>query len=100
MTALTWEIVDAIAADLGASAATRRKWRQTNRQVPNNWRIRIAEVLKARGDSVDFSAFDDLPPRPGKLALHSDSQCPAAAATSPGKRTLNSPSLERKQNNG
>lgn len=67
---LTWETVDAIAAELGASTANRRKWRQTGRQVPDAWRIRISKVLQDRGTPVDFSAFDDLPPRPGKLSSH------------------------------
>lgn len=100
MISLTWEIVDAIAAELGATAATRRKWRQTGRQVPTSWRIRIVEALKARGERVEFTAFDDLPPRPGKLCVHGGSECPAAAAPAPGKRKANSLTPERNQNNG
>lgn len=100
MASLTWEIVDEIAAALGASAGQRRKWRQTGRQVPNSWRIRIAEKLKADGRPIDFSAFDDLPPRPGKLCVHGRDECPLAAAPAPGKRATPSRPLERKQNNG
>lgn len=99
MSRLTWEIVDTIAADLGASPQTRRKWRQTNRQVPTSWRIRIAEVLKGRGEPIDFSAFDDLPPRPGKLSVHSGDICAAAAVPTPGKRNAISRTLERNKNN-
>lgn len=67
---LTWEIADAVAIQLGATAVQRRKWRQIGRQVPDTWRIRIVEWLAARGVTVDFKAFDDLPPRPGKLEVH------------------------------
>jgi len=67
---LTWEMVDEAAAALGATAVQRRKWRQIGRQVPDTWRIRVAEDLKARtGVEVAFSEFDDLPPRPGRLAI-------------------------------
>lgn len=100
MSSLTWETVDEIAAELGASAGQRRKWRQTGRQVPNSWRIRIAEKMKANGEPIEFSAFDDLPPRPGKLSVHGRDECPAAAAPAPGKRATGSRTLERKQNNG
>ncbi|MDK8187747.1 MULTISPECIES: hypothetical protein [Sphingomonas] len=99
MSTLTWEIVDKIAAGLGASAGQRRKWRQTGRQVPNSWRIRIAEAIKGRGEPIDFSAFDDLPPRPGKLSVHSGDICAAAAVPTPGKRNANSRTLERNKNN-
>lgn len=99
MTSLTWELVDAIAADLGATPANRRKWRQTGRQVPTSWRIRIAEALKARGTAVEFSAFDDLPPRPGKLCVHGTDECPAAAMPAPGKSSRHSRALERNKNN-
>lgn len=68
MADLTWEIVDAAASALGASAAQRRKWRQIGRQVPDSWRIRIAKKLGEDGVSVDFAQFDDLPPRPGRIA--------------------------------
>ena len=68
--ALTWELADAVAIQLGATAVQRRKWRQIGRQVPDTWRIRIVEWLAARGATVDFKAFDDLPPRPGKLEVH------------------------------
>lgn len=100
MTALTWETVDAIAVELGATAAQRRKWRQTGRQVPNGWRIRIAEKMRASGQPVAFEAFDDLPPRPGKLCVHNGDTCPPAAAPAPGKRNSHSRTTERKQNNG
>lgn len=100
MSSLTWEAVDEIAAELGASAGQRRKWRQTGRQVPNSWRIRIAEKMKAKGEPIEFSAFDDLPPRPGKLSVHNGDTCPPAAAPAPGKRKSHSRTTERKQNNG
>lgn len=97
---LTWETVDAIAADLGASAANRRKWRQTGRQVPDAWRIRIVDALKARGVVVEFSAFDDLPPRPGKLSSHADGNIGGAPTPAPGKRRNGSPRAERSGTNG
>ena len=65
---LTWETVDTAAAALGASAAQRRKWRQIGRQVPDTWRIRISDHLKADGTIVEFAQFDELPPRPGRIA--------------------------------
>lgn len=68
MRALTWEVVDTAAAALGASEAQRRKWRQIGRQVPDTWRIRIADHLKAGGVPVEFAQFDELPPRPGRIA--------------------------------
>ncbi len=67
MASLTWEIVDAAAAALGATPAQRRKWRQTGRAVPPAWRIRIADKLRDDGAPVEHAAFDDLPPRPGRL---------------------------------
>lgn len=100
MTVLTWEIVDAIAAELGATDANRRKWRQTGRQVPDAWRIRIVNALKARGAVVEFSAFDDLPPRPGKLSSHADANIGGAPAPAPGKRRNGSPRAERSGTNG
>lgn len=68
MPKLTWEIVDTAAAALGASEAQRRKWRQIGRQVPDTWRIRISDHLKAGGTIVEFAQFDELPPRPGRIA--------------------------------
>jgi len=65
---LTWETVDTAAAALGASEAQRRKWRQIGRQVPDTWRIRISDHLKAGGTIVEFAQFDELPPRPGRIA--------------------------------
>ena len=70
--ALTWERVDAIATELGATAAQRRKWRQIGRQVPDAWRIRIADHLKKAGEDVAFADFDGLPPRPGRLCVHQE----------------------------
>ncbi len=67
MAALSWELVDATAATLGATAAQRRKWRQIGRQVPDAWRIRIVNQLKVEGREIAFEAFDELPPRPGRL---------------------------------
>jgi hypothetical protein len=68
---LTWELVDKTAAALDASAAQRRKWRQIGRQVPDAWRIRIVDALKADGITVDFKQFDELTPRPGRIATSS-----------------------------
>lgn len=68
MPTLTWEIVDTAAAALKATAVQRRKWRQTGRQVPDAWRIRIVEHLAKDGVEVAFSDFDELTPRPGRIA--------------------------------
>lgn len=65
---LTWQTVDTAAADLGAKAPTRLKWRQRKRGVPPIWRIRIAEHLKAQGVHIELSAFDELPATPGRIA--------------------------------
>lgn len=66
-TPLTWELVDSTAKTLGATAVQRRKWRQTGRQVPPAWRIRITDALREAGTPIETAAFDDLPPRPGRL---------------------------------
>lgn len=66
--ALTWETVDRAAAAIGATAAQRRKWRQTGRQVPDTWRIRIVEHLRGEGVEVGFDQFDELTPRPGRIS--------------------------------
>lgn len=65
---LTWQIVDATAADLGAEASARLKWRQRGRGVPAIWRIKISERLKADGVHIELSAFDALPETPGRIA--------------------------------
>lgn len=67
MAALTWEVVDAAAEQLGASDAQRRKWRQRGREVPAAWRIRIAEHLTNGGTPAQPADFDSLAPRPGRL---------------------------------
>lgn len=92
---LTWEMVDTAAARLGATEAQRRKWRQTGRQVPDSWRIRIVKDLADHGQSVEFDAFDDLPPRPGRLSVHDDTDTGSNAAPAPGKSRKNSPRPER-----
>lgn len=58
---LTWELVDAVAADLGAKDEARRKWR--DRGIPADWRIKIAQQLEIGGRAFtasDFDAFDAL----------------------------------------
>jgi hypothetical protein len=65
---LTWNVVDEIAAGLGASEVARRKWRQGGRGVPAAWRIRITEALVASGREIALSDFDRLQPNPGRLA--------------------------------
>lgn len=100
MTTLTWETVEAVATDLGATRAQRRKWRQIGREVPPAWRIRIAGELAARGVLVELSAFDDLPPRPGKLSSHADADIGGAPAPAPGKGLGGSPRAERTGTNG
>ena len=65
-TNLTWKLVDDTAADLGAGADARLKWRQ--RGVPPKWRIRIVETLMARSVPVSLADFDKLDLTPGRIA--------------------------------
>lgn len=65
---ITWLIVDEVAAELGAKAARRRKWRQPGRGVPPHWRIKITQALMARGVPVALNDFDRLPEKPGRIA--------------------------------
>lgn len=45
-------------------------------------------------------AFDDLPPRPGKLSSHVDADIGGVPAPAPGKRLDGSPREERSGTNG
>lgn len=65
---LNWATVDRVAAALGASDFARRKWRQTGRQVPHEWRAKIIEQLEGEGMTVRFADFDSLPVTPGSIA--------------------------------
>lgn len=65
---LTWRIVDDTAAELGATPVARAKWRQPNRGVPAEWRIRITQALMSRGVPVALNDFDRLPENPGRIA--------------------------------
>jgi hypothetical protein len=65
---LTWTLVDETAADLGATLAARLKWRQDGRGVPDSWRIKIVQALGAQGNHVNFSDFDALQSKPGRIA--------------------------------
>lgn len=65
---LTWKLVDETAAELGATEAARLKWRQAGRGVPAEWQIKIADLLRSRGVSFDFSEFASLPANPGRIA--------------------------------
>lgn len=65
---LNWAVVDRVAASLDASDVARRKWRQTGRQVPHEWRAKIIDKLAAEGVAVRFSDFDALPQTPGSIA--------------------------------
>lgn len=56
---LTWDLVDAAAADLGVTGFARKKWQQ-RRQIPFRWRYPLIERLRARGHDVDYPAFDAL----------------------------------------
>lgn len=66
--ALTWSVVDTVAAELGVKAPARLKWRQPGRGVPAEWRIKITQALMARGVPIALSDFDALPEKPGRLA--------------------------------
>jgi hypothetical protein len=65
---LTWKLVDDIATELGASEASRLKWRQRTPCVPPKWRILISQELMRRGIPVPLSAFDSLETTPGRIA--------------------------------
>lgn len=65
---LTWQLVDDVAAELGAGDAARRKWRQSGRGVPADWRIKITQSLMARGVPVSLADFEKLPENPGRIA--------------------------------
>ena len=65
---LNWALVDRVAASLDASEVARRKWRQTGRQVPHEWRARIIDKLASEGVTVRFADFDALPETPGSIA--------------------------------
>lgn len=67
-TPLTWNTVDAVAAELGASISARMKWRQPGRGVPADWKIKIVQALMSRGIAVALSDFDRLPENPGRVA--------------------------------
>jgi hypothetical protein len=66
ITNLTWQKVDQVASELGATEFARAKWRQ--RQVPHDWRIRIFERLTDDGENVRFSDFDALESTASKAA--------------------------------
>ena len=65
---LTWQLVDTVAADLGANEAARLKWRQRDRGVPPAWQIKIARDLMNRGVAVSLDDFAKLAPTPGRIA--------------------------------
>lgn len=65
---LTWQLVDSVAADLGAGESARLKWRQEGRGVPSKWKLDIARELMARGVPVALGDFDNLEPKPGRIA--------------------------------
>lgn len=65
---LDWATVDRVAAALGATDVARRKWRQTGRKVPFEWRIKIIEKLSGQGFPVRAADFDGLPTTPGSIA--------------------------------
>lgn len=66
--ALTWSVVDTVAGELGAKKEARAKWRQPERGVPAEWRIRITQALMSRGVPISLSDFDRLPTNPGRIA--------------------------------
>lgn len=65
---ITWQLVDSIAAEMGAKAQARFKWRQSGRGVPAAWQIKIARELMARGVPVSLDDFDKLEAKPGRIA--------------------------------
>ncbi len=67
---LSWQLVDSVAADLGAKPEASAKWRQPDRGVPAAWQIKIMGELMARGVPVSINDFRRLPPNPGRIATH------------------------------
>lgn len=65
---LTWNVVDDIAAELGAKREARAKWRQEGRGVPAEWKIKITQALMSRGVPIALGDFDALPSNPGRIA--------------------------------
>jgi hypothetical protein len=65
---LTWQLVDTVATELGASESARLKWRQRPAGVPSGWRINIVGELMKRGVPVSLQDFDALPVKPGRIA--------------------------------
>lgn len=65
---ITWQLVDAVAADLGASEPARQKWRQPGRGVPPIWQIKIVQELMRRSVPASLDDFAGLPENPGRIA--------------------------------
>jgi hypothetical protein len=65
---LTWQLVDSVAADLGAQESARLKWRQKGRGVPAQWQLNITRELMARGVPVSLDDFSKLESTPGRIA--------------------------------
>jgi hypothetical protein len=55
---LTWPLIDAVAAELGATPAARAKWRA--RRVPFKWQVKIMDALEPRGVRFPSSDFEAL----------------------------------------
>jgi len=95
---LTWAVVDEVAAGLGVAEPTRLKWRQPGRGVPSAWRIRIVDVLAARGITVTFAEFDTLPENPGRIGTAgpaASGRYPAGSRAFPHRDLLGIGQLER-----
>ena len=65
---LTWQLVDNVAADLGAQESARLKWRQKGRGVPAQWQLKIARELMVRGVPISLDDFAKLVSTPGRIA--------------------------------
>lgn len=52
-------LIDDLAAELGASEAARKKWRQ--RGIPHRWRIPLIEAAAERGITLVGGDFDRCP---------------------------------------
>jgi hypothetical protein len=65
---ITWQLVDSVAAELGAKQGARFKWRQSGRGVPASWQIKIVQELMRRGVPVSLDDLASLPVNPGKIA--------------------------------
>lgn len=62
-----WQLIEAVAADLGVTANTRRMWRLRG-AVSHRMRVKILVGARERGVDLADSDFEYRPPRAAKRA--------------------------------